>query len=134
LAKLVLDTSTLVSGFLFHGNERALLRQIAEQKHELFTSKEILQEFSEVIARPKFKLHSVEQNQIVKSFLGIAKIVEPKDTVKIVRDDPDDDKILECALACNADYIVSGDHHLLDLKQFNSIPIVRTHEILGKIQ
>jgi len=134
LAKLVLDTNILISSYIANGKERALLDKIADKQHELFITREILAEFIEVLARQKFKLTRESQKQAVTSLMEICTVVEVVEMVKIIKDDPDDDKILECALACNADYIVSGDHHLLDLKQFNDIPIIRTHEILGKPQ
>ncbi len=134
MAKLVLDTNILISSYIANGKERALLDKIADKQHELFITREILAEFIEVLARQKFKLTRESQKQAVTSLMEICTVVEVVEMVKIIKDDPDDDKILECALACNADYIVSGDHHLLDLKQFNDIPIIRTHEILGKPQ
>lgn len=132
MARLVLDTNTLISSYIARGNERALLEKIADKQHELFITREILAEFIEVLARPKFKLSGESQKQAVTSLMEVCTVVEPRDAVKIVKEDPDDDKILECALACQADYIVSGDHHLLDLKQFSGIPIIRTYEMLAK--
>lgn len=54
--------------------------------------------------------------------------------MKIVLDDPDDDKFLACALASNANYIVSGDQHLLVLSNFCGIPIVTPRQMLNKIR
>lgn len=53
--------------------------------------------------------------------------------VRAVADDPDDDKVIECALAGEAAYIVSGDRHLLDLKEYEGIVIVRANEFLALV-
>ena len=54
----------------------------------------------------------------------VAKIISPRTTLQVVTADPDDDRILECAAEGNADLIVSNDHHLLDLKSYENIPII----------
>ena len=62
--------------------------------------------------------------------MRVAKIVEPKITLHVIKADPDDDRILECALAGNAHLIVSGDHHFTTLKDFKGIGIVRPSDFL----
>ena len=57
-------------------------------------------------------------------------LIEPKESVTVIKDDPKDDKILDCALACNADFIVSQDNHLLNLKTFRNIKIASPEEFL----
>ena len=130
LLRVVFGTSTLISGLLYDGNERKLLRHALEGRVLLFASQDILDEVREVLARPKFRLNVEEQKQVFSALLFLCSLVEPKQVVKIVTQDPDDDKILECALEVKADYVVSGDHHLLGLKQFRDISIVRTYQLL----
>jgi predicted nucleic acid-binding protein len=60
----------------------------------------------------------------------VATVVEPKIALRVIKADPDDDRILECALAGDADLIVSGDHHLTKLKDFEGIGIVRPVDFL----
>ena len=60
----------------------------------------------------------------------MAMIIHPRTKVNVVKDDPEDNKFLECALDAGADFIVSGDHHLLDLKMFKGIKIVKCKKFL----
>jgi uncharacterized protein len=60
-----------------------------------------------------------------------ARKVKPTERLYVVRDDPDDDRILECASAARSDYIVTGDKHLLELKKFRDIPIIKVADFLG---
>ena len=59
--------------------------------------------------------------------------VYPDKSIKVVKDDPDDDVFIECALAGDADYIVSGDKHLLDLKSYGKIKIVNAAEFIEMV-
>ena len=80
----------------------------------------------------KFKLKLGEENvKIALSDLAaISLFIEPLERVSIVREDPDDNKILECAIAAKADFIITGDSHLLKLENFKSIKIVTANEFL----
>jgi len=62
------------------------------------------------------------------------KIIEAKEKLDVVKEDPEDNKFLECALKCGADYIISGDKHLIKIKEYVNIPIIRTSEILEIIR
>lgn len=56
----------------------------------------------------------------------MAVFVHPRQTVDLIQQDPSDNRVLECAQAANADYIISGDEHLLKLRSFEGIPILTT--------
>lgn len=62
--------------------------------------------------------------------VSISGLVKPTKKLDIVKDDPDDNKILECAIAGKVDYIISNDEHLLKLKEFEGIPIIKPEEFL----
>jgi putative PIN family toxin of toxin-antitoxin system len=66
----------------------------------------------------------------LKRVAKVAKIVNPTQALHVVKADPDDDRIIECAVAGNADFIVSGDHHLTKLKAFRGVGIVRPRDFL----
>ena len=134
MKRIVCDTSTLVSGFLYDGNERRLLEKATEGMCLLFTSKEIFKEFSQVISRPRFKLTPTESSKITKTLERITELVEPDCVVSAIKADESDNRILEAALAADADYIVSGDRHLLELKAYRGIKIVRTKQMLGLLE
>ena len=64
-------------------------------------------------------------------FWSFGLLVIPTENLRIVANDPDDDRILECALAANANVIVSGDQHLLKLGRFRTISITTPRQFLG---
>ncbi len=135
LIKLVCDTNTLVSGFLWRGNEFELLKAITERKAVLFTSPALLLEFSRVLTYDRLRPFVSSPKELVKKLGKMALVVTPSEFVKVVKEDPADDRVLECALAANADYIVSGDKkHLLKLKTFHKIPIITTSYMLKELK
>ena len=62
------------------------------------------------------------------------KLIEPKRKIVVVKDDPDDDKVIECAAEIAADYILSYDNHLLKLKEFEGIKIVKPEVFLHALR
>lgn len=133
LLKIVCDTNTLVSGFLWRGNEFRLLTAITERKALLFLSPPLLQEFARVITYPKLKPFVANANALVEKLKSLAIVIKPIKPVNAVKEDPSDNRVLECALAAYADFIVSGDKHLLKLKKYEGISIVTTKKALSKI-
>ena len=68
---------------------------------------------------------------ILAKLTGVAALVSPTESLRVVADDPDDDRVLECAIAGNADAIISGDRHLLALGAFQEIPILKVRDCLN---
>lgn len=134
MLKIVVDTNTLISAAITEGNEFELLKLAKLKKIELILSPQILKEFKEVISRPKFGFSQEQISGAFKQILTISTILVPTVKVSIIKEDPDDNKILECAETGKADYIVSGDGHLLKLKKYRDIKIVKTRFILDIIQ
>jgi len=133
MLRLVLDTNTLVSGFFWDGKEAELLRRIEKRKARLYISKSILEEFRHVIQRPKFahvfQIVPYSIDNLIDKFVSMSTLIKIKNKVNICRDKADN-KFIECALSCSADFIVSGDKDLLVLKKYKKIKIVRTSAIL----
>jgi putative PIN family toxin of toxin-antitoxin system len=134
--KLVLDTNILVSALIKAGKPRELLYKIVEGEVQLFLSRGILEEFLNVADDPRIRRY-VNEGDII-AFLrvvgSIAKIVRVRSKFKVVKDDPDDDIILRTAHDCRANYIVSGDKHLLSLKEFRGIRIATANEMLKLLE
>lgn len=130
MIKAVLDTNILVSSTIAKGNEFQLLELANEGRYELISSFDILEEFEEVISRARFGFTKNVIERIVDNVIEVAKIVDPKEELDVIKEDPDDNKFLECALTGDADYIVSGDDHLLNLKEFRGIKIVKSRRLL----
>ncbi len=124
MIKIVLDTNVLVSGLLSTRSNPALLLDAAGKDYSLFISKEILIELEEVISREKFGFSNEKINSAIEAILSFSEVVNPEIKLDVVKSDPDDNKILECAVACGASYIVSGDKHLLNLKEYGNIKII----------
>ena len=78
----------------------------------------------------KVENHNLIISKIVQRVIANSEIIEPKEKYKIIKDDSDDNKFLDCAVAGKANFIISQDKHLLTLKEFKSIKIVTPKEFL----
>ena len=131
--KVVFDTNIFLSAIIFGANPQVCLELAREQRLQLVTSKGILLEFSQKL-RSKFKWREQDIVGVIEGIGKFATIVEPKKKVTIIKADPSDNRVLECALEAKADYVISGDKkHLLSLKKFRSIPIVSAKDFLNTI-
>jgi len=129
-ARVVLDTNIYISAIIFGGNPRTCLELARNKEFELFASREILVELA---AKLRLKFHWKEENihSAIEGILAFANLVTPKHVINIIKDDPRDNIILECALETKADYIISGDKkHLLSLDKFKNIPIITAKTFL----
>ncbi len=127
--KVVFDTNVFVSAFIVPGSkgEEALLLA-HRRKVDLYTSVPILTETTRIL-RTKFDQPERDVLAALKQISRAATIVRPVRTVRVLEDVPDN-RILECALSAQADLVVTGDHHLLALKEFEGIPLVRLADFL----
>lgn len=98
-------------------------------------SETMLDELKDVIERPKFgdrlQLIGKTSAEAVESYVAITEVVDAGTIDRTIIADEDDDQVLACALSGHADYIVSGDPHLLDIKQYKNIPILTASEFLA---
>lgn len=128
--RVVLDTNVLISALMFGGKPREILQKAIRGELRLCLSEEILSELGEVLQRPKFGFSVTMVNQILSELAAITELVVPSKEISQIKVDPADDRVLECAIEARADYVVSGDNHLLDLGKYSSIRIVSPHEFL----
>ncbi len=128
--KAVFDTNILVSAWFWEGNESRLIESVEEGHIHGYSSKQLIEELSRFLRYPKFNLSQEEVESIRSYYLLLFKIVNPRQTIDIIMEDPSDNMVLECALKAEADIIVSGDHHLLKLGAFREIKIVTAAELL----
>lgn len=139
MIKVVLDTNVIVSAYLVPTGKPAEILSLARKgKLHIFLSQEIINEIKRTLLSPKLrKIHkdTLEQTSLfVRAFSKIATVMPGTISVDVIKDDPDDNKILACALEGKVDYIVSGDHHLTDLKSFHGISIVNPDMFLQAIR
>ncbi|MBI2083448.1 MAG: putative toxin-antitoxin system toxin component, PIN family [Deltaproteobacteria bacterium] len=115
--KVVFDTNVYISGHLFKGGIPSRLVDLArDKKFDLFYSPEILEELRRVL-ETKFDLTLHEREAILRWVDGTGALVYPKKGLSLVKGCQEDNRILECALSCQADFLVTGDKaHLLPLK------------------
>jgi putative PIN family toxin of toxin-antitoxin system len=121
--RVVCDTNVLISGILFGGKPRDLLRLCSSGKVTNFTSPALLKEVEAVLIRPKFGLNEEQVYGIIRLFRDTFSLVRPEISFSVITADPDDNRILEAASAAQAEAIISGDTHLLDPGQWNGIPV-----------
>ena len=136
MLRVVADTNVLVSSFLTKGKPRAFLNVALRRRFKLVISQPIVDEVRDVLRREKFRryLSRKEAEGFIERLIQIADVVEVKSNFKVIKDDPDDDVILNTALDGKADYIVSGDGHLLALREFRGIEILNVGELLEKLR
>jgi putative PIN family toxin of toxin-antitoxin system len=130
--RVVLDTNVLISAILFGGKPRQILEKAIRGEIRLSISEPILEELSGVLRRSKFD-YSPEMIQFILTELtGIADFVNPSEAIDIVLEDPDDNRILECAVEAEANYIITGDFHLLKLSRYRNIEVLNGIEFLTR--
>ena len=128
--RAVFDTNILISGYLWKGVARQALEKVRGNDWIHLVSRDTLDELIRVLAYSKFNLTAAEIDPIVQDLLGLSEFVNVKSRVEIVSADPTENIFLGLALDGKANVIVSGDHHLLDLKIFNEIPILSIRKFL----
>lgn len=128
--EITVDTNFLVSATQWdYSVAHKLLIKLLEKNIRIFTTKDVLQEFSEVLERD-FQYSSEEIAEIIEKIMVFVILIEKKSKIYAVEDDPDDNKILECAVDSNSQYIITYDQHLLKIKEFRGIKIFKPEEFL----
>ena len=127
--RAVFDTNIFISAFIIPGSqgERAFL-SAHQRRFDLCTSVAILTETAQKL-RDKFYQSDEDIIAALKIISRAAEVFKPTTSVNVLRDVPDN-RILECALEARADLVVTGDHHMLRLKIFQGIPIIRLADFL----
>jgi len=128
--RVVFDTNVYISATVFPGGVPEELLKLAFTGDILLgVSKEILEELSKVYLR-KFHLNNLAVNEQIKRILNNAELVEPVEKLTVIKSDKSDNKVLECAVAYKAEIIVSGDSHLLEVKKYKGISILKPADFL----
>lgn len=124
----------LISAWFWDGNEAELIELVESGILEGYTSEQLAEELYRALRYPKFDLTQDQVESIYGYYLLLLKIVNPKQAVDTIEDDPDDNRVLECALEAQADYIISGDHHLLNLEEYRGIRIISAAELVNRLK
>jgi putative PIN family toxin of toxin-antitoxin system len=132
--RIVADTNVLISATFWPGDSDRIINLVNKGKIILLISPEIFNEYSKVLAYPeiieKIKLKNLEAKLTPSKLLTIASVIYPCQKLDLIKADPDDNIIPECAHAGFADYIITQDKHILSLKEFENIPILTPADFL----
>lgn len=140
MLRVVLDTNVFVNSLLStEGTPAQLLNAWREGRYVLVTSPAIIAEVVEVLESPRISKKYLIRHQDVENLVDVLKtdavLVPGEAGVKgSVPRDPRDEMFLACAIDANADCIVSGDRHLLDLQTFRGIPILTVNEFAEELE
>lgn len=131
---VVIDTNIIINGLL-KGSCRPILEALIEKKFCLATSKPLISEILDVCARPKFRnrIDKKDRERLLAIIKEAAKIVKPKIKINDCRD-KDDNIILECAIASNAQIIITNDADLLVLNPYRNVSIILPEDFLKRLK
>ncbi len=132
MIKVVVDTNVLISGIFWEGN---YCSQVIDAwrfgKITMISSIEIVKELVETLRDFKIQMPEEMINEWQNRIIENAVVVEPKEKLDVVKNDPKDNKFFEAALAGNADYIISQDRkHILSIKEYKGIKTILPEEFL----
>lgn len=136
--RVVADTNVLISAFLWQGTVKEIFVLAKKSIIILCVTKETIAEFQKVLEYEKFTPYLKNLGKAPEDIVDeLLEVVEYHPSIElplpIIKDDPADDKFLACALSVQASCIISGDHHLTDLKTFYDIPIFTPAQFLKKL-
>jgi putative PIN family toxin of toxin-antitoxin system len=136
--RAVLDTNLLVSYLLTHRPPIATLidHHLARDDFALVTAPELLAELDRVLAYPKLQGYYTEQDRtrFVALVMALSEVVNLPESIPRICRDPDDDRVMACAVVGEADVIVSGDEDLLALERAGDIPILTAAQFLKMLE
>jgi len=124
MLRIVFDSNVYISALLFKGIPGKILDMALKNKIILITSAEIIAETVRIL-REKFKWPEHNIDKFVRRLSDISENIRPGIKFNVIKEKESDNRILECAVSGDASLIVSSDRHLLKLKKYKNIPIVR---------
>ncbi len=133
MIRVVLDTNILISAILFGGKPRQVLEKAVRGEIRLCLSEAILEELKGVLRRSKFDYPTEAIQVILTELISLSDFVNPSKTIRVVSEDPEDNRILECAVEAEANYIITGDVHLLRLGRYQDIEVLNAVAFLEKL-
>lgn len=139
MIRVCVDTNVIVSGTISRsGAPFEVIESWKRREFVLLTSEEIIAEVSKVFEYPKIKTaFSLTDEEIEKSLLLLSKysqITPGELKLNVITEDPSDNMLLACAVEGNADFIVSGDNHLLDIETYQGIQILSPREFVNQLR
>jgi len=127
--RVVLDTNVYISALLFGGIPAEIIELGREKKIQILSSSSILLELAKIL-QDKFSFQRRMIFNVIAEIKRFSEIIYPKQKLNVIGKDKADNKILECALEGKSKYIISGDSHILELKEFRGIKILSPSEFI----
>jgi len=127
------DTNIYISALVFAGVPRQFLKEAEAGRFRLAISDAIRGELQGVL-RDKFSWAEAEITETLSLLAGCTTLVEPTQMLNVVPDDPDDNRVIECAVAAGSRFIVTGDGDLLRLGSYGNIKILKAAEFLKLVE
>jgi putative PIN family toxin of toxin-antitoxin system len=129
--RVVIDTNVLISAIFWTGKPKQILNKVRQEEITFLTSEFILEELKKVLRKvdKPFKLSEEEADRVVTAMRELAVVVNIGSQVSVCQDE-NDNRVLECAIDGNADCIITGDFHLLQLGSFQKIDIMTVSDFL----
>ena len=137
--RVVLDTNVIISAAISPASPPALIHTAWNQgRFEMLVSPELLAEYRRALSyervRTRHRKSDDELDALVLDYELAGVLVELEEELTVITADPDDDRVLECAMAGDATHIVSGDRHLLRLGEYDKIPILDPRTFLELLE
>ena len=133
--RIVLDTNCLLASISRKGKYYSVWRSIVDGKTTLCVSNDILYEYREILEQ---QLNEILADSVLALLVNLpnVEILSPSFLFRLIESDPDDNKFVDCAIAANARFIVSNDHHFNELKEidFPRVNVVSLSEFLKMIE
>lgn len=134
MIKVLIDTNVYVSAIAFGGTSRQVLNAVISGIIVNYTSNEILDELTDVLNRPKFAYDKNVIRSIISEIEQISELFNNYPEIDLVRRDSKDNHVLSCAIQAQVDYLVTGDHDLLNLNKQGNLKILSPAEFLAVLQ
>lgn len=134
MIRATIDTNVVVSGLLFGGIPLKILRAAFEQWFTWVTSPDLLSELESVLQLKKFSLSRAEIHDLTEPVMDAVEIVVPQKRLSVIKRCEADNRVLECAVEGQCEFIVTGDRRdLLSLREFHGIEIIEPRKFLSKL-
>lgn len=128
--KVVIDTNVIISAFGWGGLPEEVINLAGSGKILNHTSVELIDELRRVLTYSNLPFSAASRIEILETMFSISHIVQPSELLSFIKQDDSDDRVLECALSAEADFIITGDRHLLNIQQFRGISIITPENFL----
>ena len=123
---------------IWGGPPADILKAAEERRITVIISEEIVEEIARTLLyhrlREIYREAGVSREELIETVLRIGKLVRVEARLNVVREDPSDDKFLECAVEGNADYIVSGNEHILKIKRYKKTEIISARGLIRLLE